>query len=309
MAPKVGRKFKTRANRNPSSSSSGSAYFDRVRFLTNKCKETYETLTKYRSIWGEREIILSELDPSICRNFVPRNWVSLCEVSDPPPTILIREFYSNLSIYLEMTGGRYLTSWIRGQEFNIKKKTISEVLGVPIVHKPTYPYTVFPAVDNMMSLLCDHPITWGTKPRINSCELNELNSLYLRISCHNIYPISHVHTVPTDRCAFLYALVTNGSMCFPSIFIQTIVDIYRSTSKAQRFFFPMYIYRILRFLGLLDFPPLELVHITAPIKATFLRQRRAQMKLSQALGRQRDYEEKLLLQLLHLVLCLSHFMP
>ena len=89
-------------------------------------------------------------------------------------------------------------------------------------------------------------------------------------TCHNIYPISHVHTVPIERCAFLYALVTEGSMCFLSIFIQTIVDIYRSTSKAQKLFFPMYIYRILRFLGLLVFPPLELVHITAPIRATKL---------------------------------------
>ena len=60
MANKVGRKFKTRANRNPVSSSSGSTFVDRVRFLTDKYEETYETLTKYRSIWGEREIVLSD---------------------------------------------------------------------------------------------------------------------------------------------------------------------------------------------------------------------------------------------------------
>ena len=110
MAPKVCRKFKTRENKNPGSSSSGLAYFDRVRFLIDKCKETYETLTKYRFIRGEREIILSELDPSICSNFVSRNWVSLCEVSDPPLAALIKEFYSNLSIYPEMTSDHYLTS-------------------------------------------------------------------------------------------------------------------------------------------------------------------------------------------------------
>ena len=40
----------------------------------------------------------------------------------------------------------------------------------------------------------------------------------------------------------------------------------------------MFIFRILRFLGLLDFPPLELMHITAPIGATYLRQRQALMK-------------------------------
>ena len=73
MTPKVGRKFKTRANRNLCSSTFGSAYVDRVQFLTDKGEEIYETLTKYRSIWGEREIILSELDLSIRRNFVSRN--------------------------------------------------------------------------------------------------------------------------------------------------------------------------------------------------------------------------------------------
>ena len=124
-----------------------------------------------------------------------------------------------------------------------------------------------------MSLLCDHPVTWGTDPRINSCEFTEINSLYLLIACHNIYPISHVHTVPIDRCAFLYTFITDDSMCFPSMFMQTIVDIYKSKSKSPKLLFSMFIFRILRFLGLSDFPPLELVHIIAPIGATYLRQR------------------------------------
>ena len=67
-------------------------------------------------------------------------------------------------------------------------------------------------------------------------------------------------------------------MCFPSLLIQTIVGIYRSKSKSQRLFFPVFIYRVLNFLGLEDLPALELVHIIAPIGATFLRQRQAQMK-------------------------------
>ena len=87
-----------------------------------------------------------------------------------------------------------------------------------------------------------------------------------------IFPISHVHTIILDRCAFLYAFIIDWSMCFPSLFIQTIIEIYRSKSKAQKLFFPMFIYRVLYFLGLEDFPTLELVHIIAPIGATFLRQ-------------------------------------
>ena len=113
MAPKLGGKFKTRAKRNPGSSSSSGSTVG-VRFLTKKCEETYETLNKYRSIWGERKIVLSELDPSICKTFMARNWVSLCEVSEPLATALIREFYSNLSVYSEFTGGHYLATWIHG---------------------------------------------------------------------------------------------------------------------------------------------------------------------------------------------------
>ena len=154
MALEVGRKFKTKANRNLASSSSTSPLVDRVRFLSAKTKEVYETLTKYRSIWGEREIVLDELDPSICRN-----WVSLCGVSDPPLAALIREFYSNLSVYSEVTGGHYLTTWIRGKEFRITKCVVLETLGVPLVCRPTYPYTESPHIDDVMSLFCGRSVT------------------------------------------------------------------------------------------------------------------------------------------------------
>ena len=94
----------------------------------------------------------------------------MCEVFDPPLTAVICKFFSNLSVYSEVTGGHYLTSWIRGQEFTISKQTVSEALGVSLVCKPTYPYTEFPAVDDKMSLLCGRLVSWGTEPRINSCE-------------------------------------------------------------------------------------------------------------------------------------------
>ena len=63
-----------------------------------------------------------------------------------------------------------------------------------------------------------------------------------------------------------------------SLFIQTIVKVYRSNSKLHNLFFLVFISRILRFLGLDSFPSLELVNITTPIGATILRQRQAQMK-------------------------------
>ena len=153
-----------------------------------------------------------------------RNWVSLCDVSHPPLTALIREFYSNLSVYFEDIGGHYLTTWIRGKEFKTIKRIVSEALGVPLVRRPIYPYTESPPIDDVMSLLYGRSIIWGSEPRIISSEFIELNCLFFKIACHNIFPISHIHIIPLDRCAFLYAFITDESMCFPSLFIQTIFE-------------------------------------------------------------------------------------
>ena len=89
MAPKVGKKYKTKANRN-STSSSISALVDRIQFPLTKIEQIFETLTKYSSIWGERQLVLDELDPSIFRNLVSRNWASLCDVSYSPSAALIK---------------------------------------------------------------------------------------------------------------------------------------------------------------------------------------------------------------------------
>ena len=62
------------------------------------------------------------------------------------------------------------------------------------------------------------------------------------------------------------------------MFIQIIVDIYRSKSKDQKLFFPLFIFQILRFLELSEFPSLELVHIMSPIGTTYLRQRQVQVR-------------------------------
>ena len=42
--------------------------FDQLRFLTPENEQTFETLIKRRHIWGERQINVHELHPSICEN-------------------------------------------------------------------------------------------------------------------------------------------------------------------------------------------------------------------------------------------------
>ena len=55
-------------------------------------------------------------------------------------------------------------------------------------------------------------------------------------------------------------------------------EVHRSSAVAHALFHPIFIHRILLFLGLDDFPAGEPVHVVAPIGATFLRQRAAHVR-------------------------------
>ena len=65
--------------------------------------------------------------------------------------------------------------------------------------------------------------------------------------------------------------MTGAPMSFPTFFILSLVRVYRRSFKSHGLFFPIFIHRILLHLGLEDFPASQLVHIIAPIGATFLR--------------------------------------
>ena len=131
-----------------------------------------------------------------------------------------------------------------------------------------------------MSYITSTSIQWGSDPRITSHELTKIHYLFFRISCHFIWPISHLHTIHLERCAFLYAFVTDTPMSFPHLFIRSLIEVHRSSSTVHALFFPVFIHRILLHLGLKQFPASKPVHIIASIGATFLRQRAAQIRAS-----------------------------
>ena len=157
---------------------------------------------------------------------------------------------------------------------------MAAALGVPLVQLPVYPYDESPPFDDIMSFITSTSIQWGSDPRITSHELTETHYLFFWISCLSIWHISHLHTIPIERCAFLYALVTDGPMSFPYLSIRSLIKLHRSSSIAHALFFLVFIHRILLHLGLKEFPVSEPVHIIAPIGATFLRQRAIQMRAS-----------------------------
>ena len=100
---------KTRANRVPftPSVSPSRVYL----FKNDYCRETFEKLNSKRKIWAKHFVILDEVDPAIRTNLESRGWLSLLEIDHPPPTVLIREFFLNLSCHI-YDSNTLIRSWI-----------------------------------------------------------------------------------------------------------------------------------------------------------------------------------------------------
>ena len=146
-------------------------------------------------------MILDEVDPTIRANLESRGWLSLLEINHPPLTALIREFFSNLSCHI-YDSNTVVRSWIRGVEFTITPRVVAEALGVPVVSDLVYPYDESPPIDEVMSHITGSSIQWGFDPRITSFALSETAYLFLRVACHSLWPISHLHTIPRSDVCF-----------------------------------------------------------------------------------------------------------
>ena len=78
---------------------------------------------------------------------------------------------------------------------------------------------------------------------------------------------------------FLYAFMSGVSISFPHLFLRSLNKVHRSSAIGHALIHPIFIHRILLFLGLADFPAGEPVHVVGPLGATFLRQRAAHLRV------------------------------
>ena len=84
---------------------------------------------------------------------------------------------------------------------------------------------------------------------------------------------------------FLYAFMSGASISFPHLFLRSLNEVHRSSAIGHALIYPIFIHRILLFLGLADFPSSEPVHVVGPLGATFLRQRAAHLKADPSVSR------------------------
>ena len=78
---------------------------------------------------------------------------------------------------------------------------------------------------------------------------------------------------------FLYTFMSSVPFSFPHLFLRSLNEVHKIFAIGHVLIHPIFIHRILLFLGLTDFPSGEPVHVVAPIGATFLRQRAAHLRV------------------------------
>ena len=78
---------------------------------------------------------------------------------------------------------------------------------------------------------------------------------------------------------FVYAFMSGASISFPHLFLHSLNEVHRSSTIGHALIHPIFIHRILLFLGLADFHSGEPVHVVTPLGATFLRQRATHLRV------------------------------
>ena len=116
---------------------------------------------------------------------------------------------------------------------------------------------------------------------LGSCLLHflRLPIFFLSVACHSLSPISHLYTIPLEHCVFLYAFMSGVSISFPHLFLCSLNEVHKNSTVRHALIHPIFIYKILLFLGLADFPSSEPVHVVAPLGAIFLRQRATHLRV------------------------------
>ena len=83
---------------------------------------------------------------------------------------------------------------------------------------------------------------------------------------------------PFRAMCVLFAFASGASISFPHLFLRSLNEVHRSSVIGHALIHPIFIHRILLYLGLDGFPSSEPIHVIVPIDATFLRQRAAQLR-------------------------------
>ena len=137
---------------------------------------------------------------------------------------------------------------VRGMRIVVTPEIVSDVLHVPKVEHPNYPdcdrlKTV--SKDEFISAFCERSFDWG-EHQFTYCSGFAKGPRFLNmVMTFVLHPLSHYNSITESRARFLLSLLEHLSIDFPSLFILSIIDVYRDLVTRDKLIFSSTIMRIL----------------------------------------------------------------
>ena len=164
-----------------------------------------------------------------------------------------------------------------GTRIVVTPDLISEVLHDPKVVHPNYPgYERLCTMsrDEFISHFCETPSIWGGK--LNTpCSGFAKGPRFLNIvMTFTLIPLSHYNSITEPRAHFLFSLMEDLSIDFPSHLIISIIDVYQDTATRDKAHLSFAITQILRHFSI-SIPLSPLLTIMGAISAGSVRRSEA----------------------------------
>ena len=139
-------------------------------------------------------------------------------------------------------------SHVRGMRIVVTLEIVSEVLHVPRVVHLDYPgcerlRTV--SKDELLYLFCETLSSLGDRQNTPCLSFAEGPRFFNMVMTFILHPLSHYNTITDPHARFLFSLLEDISIDFPSQFILSLIDVYRDTATRDMLIFSSAITRIL----------------------------------------------------------------
>jgi hypothetical protein len=191
---------------------------------------------------AERAVNCSDLQDEefgfIPRLFAQQQWDYFVLPPARPYVELVCEFYANIK-GLSKDPLRLVT-FVRGQKIEVTEDLITSITGIPKVEDPGYPFPTleFPSKQAMYPVFSPTALTWHWHDYMNVLSTDHLTQpkkLLARIMLINIYPLDHHSDLGVPRARFLYALLTDASIDFPSFALRLMYETFDEKSTSLPF--------------------------------------------------------------------------
>ena len=132
--------------------------------------------------------------------------------------------------------------------------------------------------DELSSLFCNTPFSWRDHQKTPFSGFAKGSRILNMVITFILHPLSHYNTITDPHARFLFSLLEDISIDFPSQFILSLIDVYRDTATRDMLIFSSAITRILYHFSV-SFAVSTPFSVMGAIDRATVRQSKAQLQL------------------------------